>query len=305
MCVALCSAFASGYFFARTMEGLSGESLNFLVACGVFFSVSSVIFFISTYRFFKFTTVALETAVFLGGYAILIAVSPSLLLSTAAVIFIFTFFGNMVVEQDIENRLSVSFFAASRRKIGWMLTGYLLGGIMIASPLWSTSPLPIPENQFHALYGGAVKVAAVVTPQIQFNATVKDFAESIAKKELSGDPRFAMLPPDVQDKAVQDASVAMIAQAQKNLNLELSPQESVADVFYAYLKRVAASWKASFGSAFTLVSGLTLFILLRGIGVIMVGVSALIAMLLMELLVALGAISVIGEPATKERVVML
>jgi hypothetical protein len=151
----------------------------------------------------------------------------------------------------------------------------------------------------------SVKLTGALMPEIHFDTTVAKFAESIVRKELLNDRDFNTLPTGVQDKAVAEGAMQLIAQAEKNLKMKIDPAAPVANVFYDYLNGVVLSWKESFGNAFTLVWAVALFIFLRGIGVVLVFLSTLLAGLFYGLLISTGAVAVIAEQTVKERIVLM
>jgi hypothetical protein len=294
---------ALGYAFADAMRSGAG-SVVVLIAAGLFFAVSAITGLLTLSRSRRLAVLTLQTLAFIVSYALLLRPETALLVSGGGIIFLFEILGDAVVRREIENRLKVSFFGIPRQKIGKMLTGYLLAGIVLTVPLWSESPLPIPERQFRDLYGGSVKIAATLVPGLKFDASVEEFAESIAKKTLYGNKNFEALPPDQQDKAIREGAAATIAQAEKNLAMHLSPAMPVSDVFYGYLSVMAANWKTSFGNSFIALWIFILFILLRGIGAVLVWLSACLAALFFEGCIAAGAVAVTGESATREHVIL-
>jgi hypothetical protein len=141
-----------GYTAAAYLKG----ALPLAVALGAalaFFSVSPFGTFFGTTTTRRLLVIVLETAAFIVFFH---TVDSKLLFGSAAVLALFSAWGDSAARRELENRVRIKFTAIAHLKIGRMFTGFLLAGILLTLPQWSNSALPISQQQFRTMYDATV-----------------------------------------------------------------------------------------------------------------------------------------------------
>lgn len=278
----------------------------FLVAAGLFLIGSSLASAFSPVRMRRVISAVLQATAFLFGFLSLHPDPARITAVAAGFIFIFSFLGDEMLWRELEGRVRVAFASTIHRKIGRSLTGYLLAAITLSLPVWQAQALPVPAAQFRSFYDGSIEAAAALFPELKLDSTVQDFAESVIKRQMHESGAYDSLPGNVRDAEIRKGAAAIIQDSAKSLNLKVAPDMRLGDVFYAYLTRTLTGWKQAFHDdfSFTLIWAAAIFIFLRGLGVLMVWAATLVATLGYELMIALGYVSVVGEPAAREKIIL-
>ncbi len=296
--LAVLLAGAAGYAARAFLRGNWGMYQSAAVIA-VFFAVSAFGTVFAPVRWRRLLVIFLETAAFVLFFA---GQGWLMILSAAACMFVFSVWGDEAARREMSERLRIHLLPVVRLKTGRAFTGYLIGGIILSVPFWPASGMPLGQDQFRSFYQGTVGLVGGLYPEVKLNSTVSELAQSLVRKEAAGS--FADLPPNVQDQEVRNAADTMVTQAAKSLNLDITGNESVSDAFYSYLTATISGWKNSFGSSFTVIWAIALFIFLRGLGAILVWVSMFLTIGLFELLSAFGIFATVGEASMKEILVI-
>jgi hypothetical protein len=287
--------YASAYIGGTVSLGLAAGLSIFFMAMGTF----ATFFALSVSR--RMVVIALETLAFVVSFR---SEDPRLIFGAATLIFLFSLWGDVAARAELMNRLRVKFLGAAHLKIARTFTGLLLAMIILTSPTWRKSVLPVPEAQFRASYNATIGLLTHLYPNLNLSASVQTFAEDMTHKQLSADPKFQALPPDQQDKIIQSAAAEEISKARSSLKIDLAPGDRISDVLYRYIINFVGNWKTSLGDNFVLIWALALFFLLRGLGLLLIWPAVLLSGIIYELCAAFGVMSIAGEPAMQERLIL-
>jgi hypothetical protein len=293
----------AGGFGYTVLKYLNGEIpfLWMIAAALVFLAISPFVMLLATSTRRRLLVIALETAAFLGPFY---TISPGVLAAAAAAIFLFSVGGDLSARQEMDNHLTISYMGIAHRKTAKMFTGLLLAGIILTLPQWRSSALPIPEKQFRALYDQTLHTFRKAYPGVNLESTVQEFAEDISRKQLEKEENFDQLTNAAKEGAIRDASKMQIEGFTKNLSFEVKGDMKVSDVLYIYITGFISNWKAGLGDSFVFIWAVILFLFLRGLGFLLIWTSLILGGFIYQLCFAFGVVAIVGEPATKERLIV-
>lgn len=295
----LAAAFGFGYFYHLFLRGETGiYSVVISIAVYAIFLGLRVFLAKSFGRFFL--VLLLQIAAMLWFFY---ATRPSWILGlSAGIMLALSFWGEMLSQSELKNGLEIKFFKTARQTIGKFVTAALLVMIILYLPQWKAEDIFFSEKGFKSLFGWAAGVAGNFYPELNFNSTVGDLAESVARFQLRGSRMWATLPPSAQEQAIKAATSQVIGSLGGSLGVAISAKESVSQFFYDLILKTLNRWHVRYGSWFLFVWALTVFFATRALGVIFGWLVSFVAFAVYQLLLAFGVIRISLESRAKETV---
>lgn len=300
--LAVIMAGASGAAASGYMKGSLGLAAAFWIWTA-FFTVSVFGTLFSPVRWRRFLVMFLEAAAFIvlfGSFREDIRLLGSALFAS----FVFAVWGDQAARQELSDRLRIKILPVMRIKIGRTMTGYILAVILLSFPIWSASNNFLPEKQFRSFYDGAIKIASVIYPGVKLDATIGEFARTLAAKSISADGSFSNMPQEAINQAILNTADTVLKQAGRNFGMSLTPDMHLSDIFYKYMTNALTGWRQSLGDSFLALWIIAMFIFLRSLGTILVWIAMLVALGVYELLSAIGIFALTGEPSMQERLII-
>lgn len=288
-----------GYFYRMYLAGYSPIAHVALAAVG--FAVLSTIGMLLQQGLLRRAGVTLLKVVALATF--FYDTPPETLGIVSGAAYLFFLWGEWDGYRETEGLLEVRFFRIVRAQLKKHATALVLIGVVLYLPFWTPEKSFIPESQFQVVYNWTAATLARSYPGVTFGATMKAFAESLARRELETDERFSRLAPFDQKQAVTAATTQIIAKIEKTLEMKVDASRTVAETLYGYLTFMLDRWQKKFGAQFLLAWAVVAFLVIRGLGSIFVAVSSACAFIVYQILIAADFIHVSGESRVKEVIV--
>jgi hypothetical protein len=223
-----------------------------------------------------------------------------MLAASAAVALVFLFVGYLQARGELNHGTTIRFFRSTHGIVAKTVTASLLVAVILYLPTASAGAIFIGESGFNVFFNWAAGLAVHFYPAISFTGSFDDFARSAAKEGLAGNSAFNALPSADQDAAVSAMAGQIKDSLSKSFGVTLSASSSTSDVAYGAIENMLQGLRNRFPAGFDAGWGITLFLILRSIGVIAVWVGQFLTMIVYELLLATGIIRIAEEPQTKE-----
>lgn len=254
----------------------------------------------------RFGVIVLETVAlgsFFYGYSL------SALAIAAGIALLSLAWGYFSVRRELQNTVEVRFFTASGKAVGKVITAAVaFGVIMYTSVLAGEGNFFVAKSGFDFAYQWAAGVASSFYPTIPFTGSFGDFAAGVARVELQGSSMFQNLSQADKNTVVwQSASEIMAAFAPNASGTAAAAaasmnSEPAHDVFYRYLLTQAGILEGRFTNFFIGAWGLLFFLIVRGVGIIVVWLGQAVTLIFYELLLATGFMKIKEESSTKETI---
>lgn len=291
---------AAGYCYLLYLAGHARAGF-FIAALGAFFAVSFLGTLFAPSLRHRAAIILLETAAFLSFFYDMKATVLSI---AFAVMIVFSLWGERHSRNDTANMVQFRFLRSARLKMAKLFTGILLGAMILFFPQWQEANVFISEGRFERYYTGVAERLNRVYAKLDFTDPIGEFARSLARTNLEGDPRFRELPPDLQDRAFDAAAGEFIATAERNLDIDITSEMTLGQVIYRYLANLLEGWRTKFGDSFLVLSAVTIFVLARGAGAVFIWITLYAAYFFYKALVAWEVIGVTEETKTQERPIL-
>ncbi len=299
--LAVALAAATGFVYARFIDDHASLNLLLAVLTG-FFAVSLLRTIIVGGTWRRILGIVLETMAFLAFFT---GVDLRYLIWAAIFIFAGSITADIASRRSYENSIKFRFMPFARIRIGRAFTGLLLAALTLYLPQWQDAKALVPRETFGKFYAATASTAKTVTPSLELQVTVGEFARKLISDQLGRDSEFSKMAPYLQEEEIAQAAKLMLEEAERTLKVELRPEMQLEDAFYAYANNMAEGWRRSFGGAFEAFWLVAIFVLLRGIGIGVVWMALGVSFLVYEALSVLGFVAVIGETRTKEQVILI
>ncbi len=285
-------------------------------ACNVFLQTGAVLdFAISIFPFLIIT--ALETVIIksLGRRFLILLIEIAILLlffyrdpmiyiaSAGGIFLIFSLWGEVSSRTEIMNSIGVSFLRFSAPIFKKTITGLILFTIIIYVPSWNDENVFISPQAFGGVFVWVTGIAHGFYPEINFNSTVNDLAKEITRYQLTNSPSYKNLPEGVQQSVLNAALPEVTSRLKQVFGENLTGNEEVNFVTYKLILNSLNRWRVDFGTWFIIAWIAVVFLASRSIGALVWWISALIALLIYEILVSINFIAIRGETVTKESLV--
>ena len=301
---ALIFAGAFGYSFARYLAG--GFSFWFVFAALLFWGAASVIEgFLQRSLSRRFLILFFESLALVGFFY---NYAWQALAITAIIVLFCLLWGYGSVRREIGNTIEVRFFTASGKVLGKVITAAaIFMVVMYASLMNDRGNFFVSQNGFDVFFTWAAGFVNNFYPTVPLNGSVGDFAQSVARMQLQGNQQFQSLPAQEQStilaqsaKQIMDTLSNGSSMAATASTTTIVATEPTSNVFYNYLAGLSQKLQARFNTIFIGAWGLALFLILRGIGIIVVWIAQFTSLIFYELLLATGFMKISEQPATKE-----
>lgn len=295
----LCSALAAffvGYAYLEFTKGI----WSFAILFGVFLaaivvSALQVLFEKSVWR--RIGILLIEIVAFL---VLFHTQDPKLIGISAAIIFLFFVLGYTESRSELNHGMTIRFFSSTHGVAAKTVTALLLAGVVLYVPHIGSGPIFINESAFTVIFDWAAGLAGNFYPTLSLSGSLTDFSASVAKESLSGNATFSAMSPDDQKATLSAATIAVEGNLSKFFSVASTPSSTMNDVAYQSIVSALRAWRARSLFWFSLAWGISVFLVLRAIGVIMVWIGQFFTMIVYELLLAAGAIRITEESQTKE-----
>ncbi|OGZ52628.1 MAG: hypothetical protein A3B25_00320 [Candidatus Ryanbacteria bacterium RIFCSPLOWO2_01_FULL_48_26] len=293
--LSILSALWFGYAYSRFLVGGSGQA--FLASLGIFSILSTIqVFFTKAFRR-RILVIILQTICILVpfyGY-------DTMFLAVAAGIYMFfVICGELLAYGELENCIEIRFFKIARTSLKKLTTALVLLMVILYLPQWDEKKAFIPREGFKSLYAWTTNIIRNFYPGIDFNSTFISFTRSFARSGLQGSKEFDDLSLVNKEVMVEQVSVQIATNISKSLDAAIFPEDSMADVFYNSILKLLANLKDRFKQSFLLIWALSVFFIIRGIGVIFYWIASLVSFILYELLLTSGFVHIVGITKTHE-----
>ena len=161
----------------------------------------------------------------------------------------------------------------------------------------------VSEPGFSLFFNWAAGWINNVYPTIPLNGTFQEFAEAVARIQLQENADFQRLTLQQQD-AIVSKEASQIMEAFSSVAPQkvtvTSASKPISHVFYTYLAAGASKLQDKFNTFFIGAWVLIVFLVLRGIGIVVAWVDQFVSLIFYEALLAAGFMKIGEQPATKE-----
>lgn len=222
------------------------------------------------------------------------------LAASAAIAFVFLAVGHLQVRSELNHGTTIRFFRSTHGIMAKSVTVALFMAIVLYLPMANGGKIFVGESAFNGFFNWAAGLAGNFYPTLPLTGSFNDLAQSLAKTELASNPTFTALSPNDQNAAITAAAGQIENNLSRSLGVTLAPSSSVSDVVYGAIKNMLQEWSVQFPVWFTVGWGITLFVILRSVGVVAVWMGQFLTMIVYELLLSAGVIRIVEEPQTRE-----
>lgn len=293
--IVVLSVFA-GVAFQKFLAGQI-DFIWLLVVAGVFAGVS-VLGSVLTKKLGRRTLVIIFES--LGFILPFLGMPIDLLAISFAVMFILLFWGEYLSHEDADNSVEVRFFRLAKRPLSKMLSALTLVAVILSIPAWGQSKSFMSKASFDSIFGLTTGVVSGLYPEYKFGSNLDAFAKSIAEGQLNKDSQFVLLPAAIKNRVLDDASVKILDALSNASGIQLNPDETFASVAYDYLNKTLNDLKQKFGTNFTILWALAVFLLVRSTATLLGYLISLIAFVAYHALISFKVIRVATENKPRE-----
>ncbi len=278
----------------------NGAVLNFAIAIFPFLILSSLEVILTDSLFRRFCIIVIETVALSSFFY---AYPKTYLFSASSIFLVLLIWGEISSRSEILNSLEIKFIKFTAPLFKKMITALILFTIILYVPQWDNKSVFISQRTFGGVFVWTTGFIHNFYPEINFDSTVDDLAKEITHYQLAGTHPYEDLPAAVQENLLKQFQIQIDDQLKKFLGGDLTGKEKVGDVVYKLILNSLNSWRERFGSWFVITWIASVFLAARLIGTVIWWLSALISLLIYQLLVALNFIAIRGESTTKESLV--
>lgn len=225
----------------------------------------------------------------------------SFLVAAALVMITFFFFGNLSSKQELENEVRIKFFKIGKKLIGKFITAVALAVVILYLPYWQTKDIFISEKNFQSLFSLATSFAQKLYPEINFNSTLEEFAETLAKFQLEKNKSFFTFSSTDRQKAIQNLSSQILKSIIED-NSVAQKNENLGKFTYYSILNSLTNWYNNYQHWFLIVWATAVFVVLKILGFIFAWILLIFAFFVYQLLLNFEIISATFENRAKENV---
>ena len=292
----IAAAFFVGYAYAEFMKGAWSSA----ILLGAFFAViivSALEALLEKNAWRRIGILIIEVVAFFIPFY---AQNPQLLGISAAIICVFFMVGYAQCRSELSHGMTIRFFQSTHGVVAKTVTALLLAGVVLYIPHVGSGPIFINESGFTVVFDWAAGLAGNFYPTLTLTGSLADFSASVAKESLSGNATFSALSPGDQAAALSAGTTEVEGNFSKFFIATSTPSSMMSDVAYRSIETTLQMWRARSFFWFSLAWGISVFLVLRTIGVIAVWIGQFFTMIVYELLLAAGAVRITEEAQTKE-----
>ncbi len=225
----------------------------------------------------------------------------SFVLAVAGATAFFMLWGELQSRREMENGLEVQFFKIARYQLNKGITALVLFGVLSYLPLYSQEKIFLPENVFSSVYGWAAGVVNGMYPELKLTGNFNNFIGSITDLKVKASYDFEGLPDDAQKLILQELNTQTIKAIKDRINIDLSEDQPMHQIFYNYLKGVVKNWEGKFGEKFLAAWAVVVFFIMRSFGFILYLILSIISFFIYQILLATNFIHIVGESRIHEK----
>lgn len=222
------------------------------------------------------------------------------LLSVVAGAFVFLIWGEIESRRELRNSLDIRFFRVARLHLKKFSTALALVLVLLYLPRFDSATPLVSQPTFDGFFGAAARAVGKIYPEINFNASVGEFAESIARLQLGVDSKFKILPPVDQENTIQFFADQIITSFKKNLGIEIGASKPLNNLFYDFTTTVLGDWQKKSAGGFIIGWAIGVFLIIRGFGTLFYWLTGLIGFFLFHFMIAANIATVLYESHNKE-----
>lgn len=298
--LSVATAAALGYSYFRYLT--QGLSPWWIFGAFLAFSACSALqAFLAQGRGRRTLIVLAETIAFMACFFFYTDWQTVLVAGTAG--FVVLLWGYFMGRWEVHNELEVQFFKATRSVLGKVVTAVILIMIIVYVPQAQGNGVFLSQDNFKTLFDWSAGLLDNFYPSIPFTGSFGDFTKSFAQAELANDPSFGTLSAPQRSAAVDQTAAQLSDAVTKTTGIAPTPDEPVSTVARDYIVSALDGTRSKFPSQFALLWIVVLFIILRSIGIVFVWIAQLAALVVYEVLIAIGFIRIDEIAETREAVV--
>jgi len=291
------SAFYFGYSASSFLQTGGVLALSFGVFPILLLSSLQVILTKSLLR--RFLVLALEAIAIL----LFFLQEDIFYLAVAGGIFLaFSLWGEIISRTEITSSIEIKFLKSILPVLNKTMTALAFIVITFYLPHWDSKNIFISKPAFGGIFVWSTGFIHDFYPEINFDSSVDDLAKQITVYNLTGTHPYEDLPAPAQKTLLNQILSQTQDQLRKFLGSNLSGDEVLRDVAYDLIHKSLINWREQFGWWFISAWLAVLFLIARSFGGIIVWVSALISLLVYQLLIAFNFIAIRGESVIKETI---
>ncbi len=228
---------------------------------------------------------------------------PTILFTTAVVVFVFTAWGYLASRNDLMNSVEIQFFRITSNVLGKVVTASLLFMIMAYVPQIGQGSLFVSLQNFRQFFDWSAGFINNLYPSVSLNGSFQAFAQGVAALELKNNPNFQAMSPQAQSSTISQAAAGIETSLMNaSSDLTVAPTAPVRDAFYNFILGMLQGWKSQGASWFIIGWGVVLFFALRTLGIVFVWANQFLALILYEILLATGFMKITEATQTKEMI---
>jgi len=228
------------------------------------------------------------------------AFDARILAAAGVLAFIFFLAGYVQCRRELDHSTTIRFFRSTHGVVAKAVTAALFVAIILYTPMATGGMVFLSESAFNGVFTWAAGLANNFYPTLSLTGSFDDFARSVARGGLTSNAAFEALPPAEQDAAVAAAASQVESNLAKSFDMTVSSTTPTSDVVYNIITYTLQGWRAHFAVWFTVGWEITLFLVLRCIGIFAIWIGQFVTMIVYELLLAAGFIHIAEESQTKE-----
>lgn len=221
-------------------------------------------------------------------------------LIAGGIAFVALLWGYFSSHGDVRNDLEVQFFHSTRNVLGKIVTAVLLIMIIVYIPQAQGDNIFMSRDNFRTLFDWAAGFVANFYPGLPIAGSYGDLSHSIAHSELASSSVFKGLTEPQQNVAIDQAIAELSDAVTKTTGVAPTQSEPVSDVAYDYIISALMGMKDKFQGQFVVIWIIILFLVLRTVGIVAVWIAQFAALILYELLLAVGFMHIEEVTQTKE-----
>ncbi len=292
------AAALTGYFYRGFTNDLSWWTFLYAVL-GFFFLAMCSVFQMLLLRNWerRVFILALEMAAIVGFFY---TESWLSLLGIAAAGFLLFLWGEASSRRELKNDLEIRFFRTVRPQLSKLITGIVLMAILLYLPLWDAKKSFFSEETFGALFSWSAGLAQNFYPELTLDASVGEFARSVARLELSNQAEFSGLPSEVKEATLNQAEGLVLKSLEGTFKIALKKSDTMRHAAYGLVIDALAALQEKFRDTFLFIWAAAVFLFLRGFGVVTHVILSFSAAMLYQLFLGMNLIHIAGESRTQE-----
>ena len=213
---------------------------------------------------------------------------------------IFFIWGEISARQERKNSLRIRYFQTAQKQLSKVMTGLTLTVVMIFIPHLDVDKIFVPHGAYNAFFDIFANVTKRIYPEIDLKLSVGEVSKDIAELKLTGTDGFKELPLKEKETITARASVELLRQVNKSLEIEIKSTQPVSDLFLAVITATLEDWQARLGNVFLVGWGIIFFFIVRSLAVLVGWLGAFFGYLVFQFLQTVNFVHAVGENSMQE-----